>query len=192
MKRYLQERKELRHSDGGFFISFKASHKAVTSTTTARWVVNISKETGINVCFSCSFIEISSFIKDQWQGFPGFRQHSLEFRRYTTQSLRVVTYIKRYLQKKELRHIDGGFFICFKPSDKAVTSTTIARLVLNITNVSVFSAHSTRSAVSLKASDKGLNLTEIPKTAGWSNAKTLAMLYKKTFNENFGQTIPRA
>ena len=80
-------------------------------------------------------------------------------------SLRVVTYIKRYLQKNELRHIDGGFFISFKPSDKAVTSNTIARLVLNIINVSVFSAHSTRSAVSLKASDKGLNLTEISKTA---------------------------
>ena len=68
----------------------------------------------------------------------------------------------------------------------------IARLVLNIINVSVFSAHSTRSAVSLKASDKGLNLTEISKTAGWSNAKTLAMFYKKTISENFGKTIPRA
>ena len=65
MKRYLQETKQLRRSDGGFFISFKASHEAVTSPTTARWVVNISKEAGINVCFSCSFIEISSFIKGQ-------------------------------------------------------------------------------------------------------------------------------
>ena len=59
-------------------------------------------------------------------------------------------------------------------------------------NVSVFSAHSTRSAASSKASDKGLNLAEISKVAGWSNAKTFAMFCKKTISENFGQAILRA
>ena len=75
-----------------------------------------------------------------------------------------------------------------------MTSTTIARWVVNVlkeadVNVSVFSARSTRSAVSSKASDKGLNLAEISKAAGWSNAKTFAMFYKKTITENFGQVI---
>ena len=106
-----------------------------------------------------------------------FHQHPLEFRRYTDQSLRVITYIKRYLlETKELRHSDGGFFISFKLRHKAVTSTTIARWVINVlkeagVNVSVFSAHSTRSAASSKASDKGLNLVEISNAAGWSNEK---------------------
>ena len=77
-----------------------------------------------------------------------------------------------------------------------MTSTTIARWVVNVlneadVNVSVFSARSTRSAVSSKASDKGLNLAEISKGAGWSNAKTFAMFYKKTISENFGQVILR-
>ena len=77
-----------------------------------------------------------------------------------------------------------------------MTSTTIARWVVNVlneadVNVSVFSARSTRSAVSSKASDKGLNLAEISKAAGWSNAKTFAMFYKKTISENFGQVILR-
>ena len=58
-------------------------------------------------------------------------------------------------------------------------------------NVSFFSAHSTKSAASSKASDKGLNLAEISKAAGWSNAKTFAMFYKKTISENFGQFILR-
>ena len=40
-KRYLLETKELRHSDSGFFLSFKPLHKAVTSTTIVRWVVNV-------------------------------------------------------------------------------------------------------------------------------------------------------
>ena len=56
-------------------------------------------------------------------------------------------------------------------------------------NVSVFNAHSTRSAASSKASDKGLNMAEISRAAGWSNAKTFAMFYKKTISENFGQAI---
>ena len=59
---------------------------------------------------------------------PGFHQHHLEFRRYTDQSLRGITYVKRHLlETKELRHSDGGFFISLKPPHKAVKSTTIAR-----------------------------------------------------------------
>ena len=95
---------------------------------------------------------------------PGFHQHLLEFRRYSDQSLCVITYIKRYLlEPKQLRHSDGGFFISFKPPHQAVTSTTIARWVVNflkeaVVSVSVFSAHATRFAASSKASDKSLNL----------------------------------
>ena len=77
-----------------------------------------------------------------------------------------------------------------------MTLTTIARWVVNVlkeagVNVSVFSAHSTRSRASSKTTDKGLNLVEISKAAGWSNAKTFAMFYKKTISENVGQTILR-
>ena len=129
---------------------------------------------------------------------PGFHQHPLEFRRYTSQSLGVITYIKQYLlETKELRCSDGGFFISFKPPHKAVTSTTIAKWVVNVlkkagVNVSVFSAHSTRSTASSKASDEGLNLAEILKAAGWSNAKKFAMFYKRTISEHLGQAILRA
>ena len=77
--------------------------------------------------------------------------------------------------------------ISFKPPHKAVTSTTISRWVVNVlkeaaVNASVLSAYSTRSAASSKASDKGLNLAEISKATGWSNAKTFAMFYKKTIS----------
>ena len=126
---------------------------------------------------------------------PGFHQHPLEFRRYTNESLCVIMYIKQYLlETKEIIHSDGGFFISFKPPHKAVISTTIARWVVSVlkeagVNVSACSAYSTRSAASSKASDKGLNLAEISKAAGWSNAKTFAMFYKKTISENFGEAI---
>ena len=58
-------------------------------------------------------------------------------------------------------------------------------------DVSVFSAYSTRSAASSKPSDKGLNLGEISKAAGLSNAKTFAMFCKQIISENFGQFILR-
>ena len=127
---------------------------------------------------------------------PYFLQHTLKFSRYTDQSLWVVTYIKRYLlETKELRQSDGRFFISFKPPHKAMTSSTIARWVVNVlkeagVNVSVFSAHSTRPAASSKAKiDNGLNLAAISKAAGWSNAKMIIWLwlpvfYKKSINEN--------
>ena len=85
-------------------------------------------------------------------------------------------------------------FLSFKPPHKAVKSAIIVRWVVNVlkeagVNISVFSAYSTRSAASSKTSDKGLNLAEISKAAGWSNAKTFAMFYKKTIDENFGEVI---
>ena len=69
-----------------------------------------------------------------------------------------------------------------------MTSATIARWVVNVlkeagVNLSVFIAHSTRSAVSFKASDKGLHLGEISKAAGWYNTKIFAMLYNNTISE---------
>ena len=63
---------------------------------------------------------------------PGFYQQPLEFRRYTDQSLYVITYIKWYLlETKKLRHSDGGYFISFKPPHKIVTSTTVARWMVD-------------------------------------------------------------
>ena len=63
---------------------------------------------------------------------PCFYQQPLEFRRYNNQSLYVITYIKWYLlETKKLRHSDGGYFISFKPPHKIVTSTTVARWMMD-------------------------------------------------------------
>lgn len=126
---------------------------------------------------------------------PGFHQQPLEFLKYSDQNLCIINYINKYLAlTKDLRHNDGGFFISYVPPHKTVTSGTIAKWVVDVLekagiNISVFSAHSTRSAASSKACQKGLNLTEISKAAGWTNAKTFATYYHKTIKENFGQTL---
>ena len=110
---------------------------------------------------------------------PGFQKHPLKTSRNTDQSLRVITYIKRYLlETKELKHSDHGFFVSLKPPHQAVTSTTSARWVENVLNeaginVSLSSAHSARSESSSKSSDQDLNLVEISKAAGWSICNVL-------------------
>ena len=83
----------------------------------------------------------------------------MEFRKYNGQSLCVITYIKQYLiETKDLRHINGGFSIGFKPPHKAGTQTAIPRRIHVLKeagiNVSGFSAQTTRSAFSLNGSEK--------------------------------------
>ena len=41
-------------------------------------------------------------------------------------------------------------------------------------------------------SKNSMNLAEISKAGGWSKVKTLAVLYKKTISEDFGQAMLRA
>lgn len=59
-------------------------------------------------------------------------------------------------------------------------------------NISVFSFPSTRLAASSMISKNSMNLAEISKAGGWSKVKTLAVLYKKTISEDFGQVMLRA
>ena len=54
-------------------------------------------------------------------------------------------------------------------------------------NVCVFRAHSTRSAASSKTSGKGLNLADISKAAGWSNAKSFAMFTRRPLVKTLGR-----
>ena len=44
----------------------------------------------------------------------------------------------------------------------------------------MFTAHSTRAAVSLAMHDRVVAVQDIMKTAGWSNAETFARFYKKS------------
>ena len=73
------------------------------------------KVSKINVHFKWTKIPNYELIKYQLSAYllkttrPGFHQHTLEFRRYTDESLCFITYIKQHLLKrKELRHSDGG------------------------------------------------------------------------------------
>ena len=127
---------------------------------------------------------------------PGRHLKPLELNSYTADtSLCPVALIKTYIAATaSLRKDESKFFISYKPPHKSVNSCTLARWCKNTLNLAginceIFSAHSTRSAATSSAHSKGLNLQEINKAAGWSNARTFANYYQKRIALNFGDTV---
>ena len=75
-----------------------------------------------------------------------------------------------------------------------VWSATIARYVKSVLcnagiDVTIFSAHSTRSSSTSKANNLGLSLQDIAKAAGWKGDQTFAKHYHLPIQENFGMKI---
>lgn len=127
---------------------------------------------------------------------PGRHLKPLELNSYTADTnLCPVALIKTYIAATaSLRKDESKFFISYKPPHKSVNSCTLARWcksTLNLAGVNceIFSAHSTRSASTSSAHKKGLNLQEINKAAGWSNARTFANYYHKRIASNFGDAV---
>ena len=98
-----------------------------------------------------------------------------------------VKTIKSYVERTEKwrGELDTKFFISFVKPHKGVTSATIGRWVKTVlaavgVDVSKFSAHSTRSASSSKASLKGASIRDILKCGNWSpNTSTWQRHYRR-------------
>ena len=56
-------------------------------------------------------------------------------------------------------------------------------------DVTVFTAHSTRSLSASKVESLGLSLKGIQKAAGWSNGSTFRKHYELPMQRNFGSTL---
>ena len=104
--------------------------------------------------------------------------------------LRIVEYLSAYISKPEkLRGTNDN-----KPH-KPVSKSTVARWIKSVLcesgiNVSLFSAHSSTSASTSFTKQSRLNLTEIMKSAGWSNARTFSAFFEKPIlTESFGTKL---
>ena len=88
-----------------------------------------------------------------------------------------------------------SFFVSYVAPYAPVTPKTIARWVVETfgkagINTKTFKAHATRSASTSTAYNKGLSLSKIDKTAGWSNFTTFVKFYNKLKDvNNFGLRI---
>ena len=126
---------------------------------------------------------------------PNFHQDPLEFLAYQTdKAICVVRLINLYIDKTSNLRSENvyNFFISYIQPHAPVTSKTIARWVVETLgiagiNTKTFKAHSTRSATTSVAYNKGLSLSEIGKAAGWSNFTTFGKFYNKPVDvNNFG------
>ena len=78
--------------------------------------------------------------------------------------------------------------------NKPEMSATIARYVKLFLgqagiDLTVFSAHSTRSAITSKGNNLGLTLDDIRKAGGWKTNSTFRKHYKLPINKNLGNTL---
>ena len=107
-----------------------------------------------------------------------------------------VNTLRVYLTKtKPLRGDESKLFISFIKPHKAVTSSTIARWLRTILELSgidssIFGAHSTRSASTSAAARGGVTLEDILKAANWSSESVFQKFYhKKVDKTSFGISV---
>jgi hypothetical protein len=132
------------------------------------------------------------------QSKPGVHLKPLELKPFPLdEKLCVVKSLEVYIHRTaHLRDSTDNLFITYiKPHDRA-SKYTIARwmktvLSLSGIDISVFKAHSTRSASTSAASELGVTITDILSTAGWSSDCTFATHYTKVITgpQNMGDAI---
>ena len=101
---------------------------------------------------------------------------------HSDKKLCVVEHLKEYLQRtKRLREDHSQLLISYVKPFKPVSKDTISRWVKQVLesagiNINKYSAHSSRAASTSSCKAKGLSLTVIMQSAGWSNSSTFAFM----------------
>lgn len=105
-------------------------------------------------------------------------------------SLCVVHTLREYIRRTQtLRNEEQSLFVSYLKPHAAVTSSTISRwiktvMALSGIDVSVYKAHSVRSASTSKAQCSFIPIGDILKVAGWSKESTFAKFYKKDIQQS--------
>ena len=114
---------------------------------------------------------------------------------YHNKAVCPVYTFKSYIKQTAKLRKSQKLFVSFK-TFRAVTTSTIARWLKFVLSeagidISQFKAHSFRSASTSAASNAGVSLSDILKTANWSSASTFQRFYHKdieTHNTNYTNT----
>lgn len=111
----------------------------------------------------------------------------------------VARCLLRYIKVTEsIRGTEKRLFISYRKPHKAISAQTISKWIKStLSDCGVdesFTAHSTRHASTSRASDRGLSVELIKRTANWSqNSQVFAKFYKrpvaKESNKGFAETV---
>ena len=128
---------------------------------------------------------------------PGYHQAPLQLLAYPdNENLCVFRHLKEYLARTApLRNLHTCLFLSFQKPHLPVGKDTVARWIKTTLkaagiNTDAFTAHSCRAASTSAAKAAGLNLLDIMRSAGWSNAQTFERFYSLNIvKNNFGQSV---
>ena len=131
---------------------------------------------------------------------PGKHQPPLEYCTYPENGkLCVVACLTEYKKRTELirENLEGQptqLILSYAYPHEPVGSATVARYVKLFLgqsgiDLTVFSAHSTRSASTSKGNNLGLNIDDIRKAGGWKSESTFRKFYNLPIHRNLGKTL---
>ena len=131
---------------------------------------------------------------------PGRHQAPLQFQVFPhNNKLCVVNCLKEYTKRTDnirenLAKQPKNLILSYAYPHLPVGPSTIARYVKQFLglagiDLTVFTAHSTRSASTSKANNIGLSMKDIQKAAGWTNDSTFRRFYDLPLLKNFGTEI---
>ncbi|GFO40851.1 tyrosine recombinase [Plakobranchus ocellatus] len=89
----------------------------------------------------------------------------------------VYTCLKQYLKRTKLLRSSSQVFVSTQSLHDGVSKDTLARWLR--LNTRIFKAHSTRAAASSVAA-RGMDISHVLQTAGWSSETTFAKFYNRT------------
>jgi len=156
---------------------------AERAQTLAKLTLSSMTERGSKIVFN-----VTDLLK---QSRPGNVGHKIELLAYPPdRRVCIQKVLKEYIARtKLLRKDENQLFISYKPPHKKVCKDTISRwvrtvLALSGIDVSKFKAHSTRAASTSVARARYVPLTDIIRTAGWSNDRTFQKYYNKPIQQD--------
>lgn len=175
----------------------KLSNKTITllALSTAQRVQTLSK---IKVSNIQNFpqriiIKIPDIVKTSR---PGFQQPIIHLPFFLERTaICPATTLLCYLERTSQLRISDDLFVGIRKPYKSVGTQTLSRWIKQTLSkcgidTSIFSAHSTRHAVSSRAHSLGVSIDTIRKTAGWSrNSTTFAKFYQRVIIDDDDTTL---
>ena len=131
---------------------------------------------------------------------PGFHQEPLRYEKFLPEpKLCVLDCLKEYMDRTQSirENLEGNpqtLILSYKYPHNPVKACTIARYITQFlgragVDITLFTAHSVRSAATTKANSIGVSIKEIQRAAGWSNESTFQRFYKLPINRNLGSSL---
>ena len=130
---------------------------------------------------------------------PGFHSKPAIIQSYPDKKLCILDHYNHYVQRTAnfRSSTTNELFVTLKKPHKAISRATLSRWIKDVLqaagiDVTIFGAHSTRSASASAALSGGASMETILKAAAWSSDLTFGIFYNKVVGESYAQAVYKA